>query len=299
MRHRSGFALAIHPWLAEGRPREAGGGPAEYPTMAVTDIDLATRFEAAKAIALEAGTLQKQRFLDRTGVGRAYDFKGHQDYLTATDGEVERLVRDRFLSAFPTDAMMGEEEGGTLGDMTWIVDPIDGTANFARGIPHFCISIGLAIGLEPAIGVIYNPMADELYAARVGHGATLNGEPIHVTDIDRPERASVEMGWSARVSFSTHLDIVRRITDTGMRVRHGGSGSLAIAYVAAGRVDGFVEAHINSWDVLAGIVLVKEAGGIVNDFVGDGIGLTVGNEILAATPGIATLLSNVSGVRLG
>ena len=260
--------------------------------------ELAARFEAAKAIALEAGDLQRRRFLDRSGVGRAYDFKGHQDYLTATDGEVERLVRARLNAAFPTDAVMGEEEGGAVGDLTWIIDPIDGTANFARGIPHFCISIGLAVGLTPAVGVIYNPMLDEMYAAMTGGGATLNGEPMHVTDIDRPEVASVEMGWSPRLPFSTHMEVVNRVAETGMRVRHGGSGSLGIAYVAAGRIDGFVEAHINSWDVLAGLVLVKEAGGVLNDFIGQGEGFKSGNAILAAAPGIAQVLSAASNIAL-
>jgi myo-inositol-1(or 4)-monophosphatase len=266
--------------------------------ISLTETDISARFEAARTIALEAGALQKTRFLDRSGVGRAYDFKGHQDYLTATDGEVERLVRARLNAAFPEDAVMGEEDGGEVGDVTWIIDPIDGTANFARGIPHFCISIGLAVGLIPTIGVIYNPMLDELYAAVLGHGATLNGEAMHVTDIDRPERASVEMGWSPRLPFATHMAICAKIAATGMRVRHGGSGSLAIAYVAAGRVEGFIEAHINSWDVLAGLVLVKEAGGVLNDFVGDGAGLKSGNPILAAAPGVAKLLSDTSGIAL-
>ena len=266
--------------------------------MTLTDADLMKRFETAKSIALEAGDLQRRRFLDRSGAGRAYDFKGHQDYLTATDGEVERLVRARLTDAFPDDAVMGEEEGGAIGDVTWIIDPIDGTANFARGVPHFCISIGLAVGLQPAVGVIYQPMLDELYAALAGHGATLNDERMHVTDIDKPAHASVEMGWSPRLPFATHLEIVKRVADTGMRIRHGGSGSLAIAYVAAGRAEGFIEAHINSWDVLAGLVLVKEAGGVLNDFVGDGSGLKSGNPILAANAGMARLLSEISGITL-
>jgi len=262
------------------------------------DIDLSKRYDLAKAIARQAGDLQRRRFLDRSGVGRAYDFKGHQDYLTATDGEVERLVRARLTEAFPGDAIMGEEEGGAVGDISWIIDPIDGTANFARGIPHFCISIGLAVGLKPAIGVIYNPMLDELYAAAAGEGATLNGETIRVTDIDRPDIASIEMGWSPRLPFATHMAIMQRVAATGVRVRHGGSGSLAIAYVAAGRIDGFIEAHINSWDVLAGLVLVAEAGGRLNDFVGDGSGLTSGNPILAVAPGIADVLCEASGIAL-
>ena len=258
--------------------------------------ELIARRNVAAAVAREAGMLQRRRFLDRSGVGRAFDFKGHQDYLTATDGEVERLVRGRLLEAFPQDAVMGEEDGGALGDVTWIIDPIDGTANFARGIPHFCVSIGLVANGVAEVGAIYQPMTDELYLAATGQGATLDGEPMRVTDIDRADRASVEIGWSPRVPFATHNVIINRVAALGMRIRHGGSGSMAMAYVACGRVDAFVEIHINSWDVLAGLVLVREAGGTLNDFIAGGRGLSEGNPILASAPGIAAMLSEASGI---
>ena len=107
------------------------------------DVERVKRWRVAEAVAREAGTLQKRRFLARTSDEVAYQFKGPQDYLTATDGEVERLVRKRLLAAFPTDTMLGEEGGGEISEFTWVVDPIDGTSNFARGIPHFCVSIAL------------------------------------------------------------------------------------------------------------------------------------------------------------
>ncbi len=261
-------------------------------------VELLARRDIAAAIAREAGLLQRRRFLDLSGAGRAYDFKGHQDYLTATDSEVERLVRARLSAAFPDDSIMGEEDGGAVGEVTWIIDPIDGTANFARGIPHFCISIGLAARGQAEVGVIYQPMTDELFLAATDLGATLDGMPMTVSGVDRADRASVEIGWSPRLPFATDQKFITAIADLGMRIRHGGSGSLAVAYVAAGRTDGFVEAHINSWDVLAGLVLVREAGGRLSDFIADGRGLVSGNEILACAPGIADILQQATGIAL-
>src|SRR5271170_6066649 len=137
------------------------------------------RLLIACAVAREAGALQKRRFLDRDAM--IFKFKGPQDYLTATDGEVEKLVRSRLLEAFPEDTFLGEEDGGQVSERTWVVDPIDGTSNFARGIPHFCVSIAFVLEGIASIGVIYQPILDELFAAAKGLGATLNGESIHTS----------------------------------------------------------------------------------------------------------------------
>ena len=263
----------------------------------MTPTELEHRLRVAEAVAREAGVLMRRRFLDRSGAGTAFTFKGHQDYLTQTDSEVERLVRKRLNSAFPGDTVIGEEDGGGASERTWVVDPIDGTANFARGVPHFCISIGLISDGEAVIGVIYAPMLDELYVAATGHGATLNGETMRVSTTDRADRARIEIGWSPRRPFEEHIVLVRRAFELGFGIQHGGSGSLGIAYVAAGRSDAFYEVHINSWDVLAGLVLVREAGGRVSDFLA-GDGLTKGNAILVATPGIADQVMAATGVTL-
>jgi myo-inositol-1(or 4)-monophosphatase len=257
--------------------------------------ELSLRLAVASAVAREAGALQRRRFYDRTGVGRAYDFKGHQDYLTATDTEVERLVRQRLSAIFPDDGIIGEEEGGVRKDVNWIIDPVDGTANFARGIPHFCISIGLAAANQGEIGVIYQPITDELFAGATGLGATLDGEPIHVSDIADPNRASIELGWSSRLPFDSHREIADAIAKLGMRINHCGSGALAMADVACGRSDGFIEKHIWPWDVIAGYVLVREAGGRQNDYEDGGRGLIEGNLILAAAPGIAGFIEQATG----
>lgn len=256
------------------------------------------RFLVACAVAREAGSLQKRRFLDREAqLQTPYKFKGPQDYITATDGEVEKLVRGRLLEAFPEDSFLGEEDGGQVSDRTWVVDPIDGTSNFARGIAHFCVSIAFVHEGAASIGVIYQPMSDELFAAATGFGATLNGEPIQVSKTTRLDQSLLEVGRASRQPQATYLAMLDKVMQTGAGIRGAGSGALAVANVACGRVDACFETHMYSWDCLAGLVLVKEAGGRVNDFLA-GNGLLKGNAIFASAPGIAEELAQVVAVSL-
>ncbi|MGC9957748.1 inositol monophosphatase family protein, partial [Roseiarcus sp.] len=139
------------------------------------------------------------------------------------------------------------------------------------------------------VGVIYNPMLDELFAARRGGGARLNGAPISASLAASLANASVEVGWNSRAGFGQYVDLLSRVASTGASPSRTGSGALAIAYVAAGRSDGFVEHHINAWDCLAGILLVSEAGGYVSDFL-KGDGLTRGNPLIASAPGVKDAL---------
>lgn len=248
----------------------------------------------AVTVAHEAGALMRERYLNRSPDGFA--FKGRHDFITAVDGEVERLVGARLASAFPKDGMIGEEGASRPGERVWIVDPIDGTANFARGIGHFCISIALVAGGRTAVGVIYDPMRDETFAARRGGGATLNGAPMRVSGVTDMNRASIECGWSTREPVSRYVEIVAKVMELGGGLYRCGSGALGMAYVAAGRIDGYCELHINAWDVLAGHLLVEEAGGRCSDFLA-GDGLTKGNPILGATPHLYDVLSAATGVR--
>ena len=261
----------------------------------MSDIFVENRLLIACAIAREAGALQKRRFLDRDKV--AFQFKGPQDYLTATDGEVERLVRGRLLAAFPEDTVLGEEDGGQVSDATWVVDPIDGTSNFARGIPQFCVTLAFVHQGVAKIGVIYQPMTDELFAAAKGLGATLNGEPIHVAKTTTLNQSLIEVGRASRQPQGPYLAMLDKVMNAGMAIRGAGSGALAVANVASGRVDGCYETHMYAWDCLAGLVMVEEAGGRVNDFL-RGNGLTKGNPIFAAAPGIAEALSKLVGEPL-
>jgi myo-inositol-1(or 4)-monophosphatase len=253
-----------------------------------SDLGLDLRLLAATAIAREAGALAKRHFQARPKALQL-DFKGDQDYISAVDAEVEALIRTRLHDAFPEDSFYGEEGGGEFGDQVWVVDPVDGTANFMRGIPLFCVSIAFVRDGQAMIGIIYDPVHDELYAAGRGKGATLDGRPMRVSGLADVRQATIEVGWSTRLPAIRYTALVQTLKEAGAGVRRGGSGALALAYVADGRIDGYCELHMNSWDALAGLVLVQEAGGRTNDFLADD-GLRQGNPILACTPALARLL---------
>ena len=255
----------------------------------MADRELDVRLLAACAIAREAGGLARRHFQARPAALQL-DFKGDQDYVSATDAEVETLIRRRLEDAFPDDSFYGEEGGGAFGRDAWLVDPIDGTANFMRGIPMFCVSIAFVRDGRGEIGVIYDPVHDELYGARRGAGASLDGAPIGVSGLTDIRQATIEAGWSTRLPPDPYAALVLSLKQEGAGVRRGGSGALALAYVAAGRIDAYCELHMNAWDALAGLVLVEEAGGWVSDFLA-GDGLTRGNPILACTPALADVLA--------
>ena len=253
---------------------------------ASTLIDM--RLLAAQAVAREAGAMARRRFLDQSFT---IGFKGPQDFLTEVDGETETFIAERLLEIFPSDGFIGEEskarpagEGGAA----WVVDPIDGTANFARGVPHFCVSIA-SVADKVEVGVIYDPMRDELFSSRRGGGARLNGALMRASAASELANSAIEVGWNTRAGPEQFVDLLLRVASTGASPSRTGSGALALAYVAAGRRDGFVEHHINAWDCLAGILLVTEAGGYVNDFL-RGDGLTKGNPLVACAPGVKDAL---------
>lgn len=242
------------------------------------------RFLVACAIAREAGQLIRTRFLARDDA-LSFRFKGPQDYLTETDAEVERLIAARLAASFPDDAFFGEESGGEMSDSVWIVDPIDGTADFARGVPYFCVSIAFVHRGKAEIGVLYDPMLDELFAARRGHGATVNGQAINVSAIADIRQSVVELGWSSRVPFEPYAKVLDKLHSLGAGVKRRGSGALGMAYVAMGRQDAYCELHINAWDAAAAVLIVEEAGGWVNDFLTKEC-FTQGNQVIACTPGL-------------
>jgi myo-inositol-1(or 4)-monophosphatase len=261
----------------------------------MNDPAIEARYLAALGMAQEAGALALSYFanLEKLGIS----MKGEQDWLTAADGAVEAFLRERVAAAFPGDGVKGEEMGGGDAENLWIVDPIDGTANFAHAHPLWCISIGFLRKGAPEIGVIAAPAMGETYAARRGYGATRNGRPISVSAIDDLRKAAVEVGWSTRRPAAGYQKIVKAVMDAGAAPKRCGSGALGLAFVADGRSEGYLELHINSWDVAAGIVIVSEAGGVVNDFFA-GEGLMQGNPILAAPPALAGALAELSGIAL-
>ena len=248
------------------------------------------RLARACELVREAGTLALASFRDAS---LAIESKGVQDYVTAVDRAVEDLIVDRLHAEFPGDGFLGEEGGRRAGaaddHALWVIDPIDGTANYARGLPLWCISVALVYAGEIAFGLIFNPVSDEFYCAVRGQGATCNGQPIRVSAVHSPTSARIGMGFSYRRPPALHVQGIGRLLDAHCEYRRLGSAALGLAFVADGRFDGYWEMHINSWDVLAGICLVREAGGWVNDFLA-GDGLFGGNPILACTPGLQTFL---------
>jgi len=222
--------------------------------------------------------------------------KGPQDVVTAADGEVERSIVAALGAAFPGDVFLGEEDGGTGGDQCWVIDPIDGTANFARSLPHWCVALAFVAAGRTQIGVIYDPNSDLLYSARRDAGARRNNVPICVSTTGDPAHASVDIGYSRRTGIDDFGRIMTRLLEKGVNVTQGGSAALGLARVADGRLDGYAERHLYAWDALAGLLLVEEAGGRVNAFL-DGDGMTSGNETIAATPALYAAIASALETR--
>lgn len=253
-------------------------------------MTVADRFAFAGRLAREAGAIAQRGF----GTSAA-TMKGRHDVVTEMDAALERHIRAAIAAAFPGDAVIGEEEGGAAGARLWIVDPIDGTANYARGIPHYCVSIGYLEDGVPTVGAIHDPVHDWLYLAGRGRGAWLNEAPMAVSPCDDLAAATVECGWSTRRPNADYLAMVSRVLAAGGQFRRAGSGALGLADVAAGRSEGYCELHINSWDCAAGIVLVREAGGRTSDFFA-GEGLTRGNALIATNAALCAKLADVVGI---
>jgi myo-inositol-1(or 4)-monophosphatase len=263
-----------------------------------TAQDLDLRVKAARRIAEEAAAVGLRYFRD--GAGLSVTAKGVQDIVSNADRDIESLVRGRLAAAFPGDAFLGEEsgrgDGADPGSGVWVVDPIDGTDNFVRGIAGWCVSIAYVVGREIEIGVICDPLAGELYLARRGAGATMNGVPLAPRRVSGFQEGIVGMGYSLRRPPEPTLKVFAGLLAAQGMYQRTGSGALMIAYVASGRYIGYFEAHINAWDCLAGVALVRESGGWASDFLA-GNGLHSGNPLAAAAPGLEDAMRRLTGLQ--
>ena len=200
--------------------------------------------------------------------------KGPGDFVTASDKKVEKILIEELQKARPTYSILSEEVGKINNDESfkWIIDPIDGTANFLHGIPHFAISIGLEHEQEIVCGIIYDPIKDEMFVAEKGQGSYLNNQRMRVSSRSKLEDCIIFTGGPKREAENKEL-VLKEYNNFSSKVlipiRKLGSASLDMAYVAAGRCDGFWQRNLNYWDIAAGIILVKEAGGFVTDFKGN------------------------------
>lgn len=261
--------------------------------LPTTDPEL--RLAAAAAVAREAGALALRRFRARDRL--AIERKGLQDLVSEADREVEALIRGRLGALFPEDGFLGEEGGhARRGAATWVVDPIDGTWCFLNGIGAWCVSLAAVRDGRIELGVVLDPCAGELFAARAGGGATLDGAPIRVADAASLADGTLGVGFSHRSRPEDVAPIFGRLLEAGGMYHRHGSGALALAWVACGRLIGYLEPHMNSWDALAGLLLVEEAGGRVLDFLA-GDGLLAGNRVLATAPGVHEPVRALAGWR--
>lgn len=243
-----------------------------------------TRYlEAARAVAREAGDIHRRDFNRKGGVS----FKGEIDLITETDTASQTLIHNRLAAQFPGHDFLGEEGLRSLSgaEFRWVIDPLDGTTNFAHRFPWFCVSIGLEHRGALVVGVVYNAISNELFSAEAGGGAFLNGEPIHVSSIDDIGRGLLATGFpydirESRTNIATH----DRVLIASQAVRRCGSAAIDLCYVACGRFEAFWELKLNPWDTAAGLVVLAEAGGRATDF--DGRPADIYHPVLCASNGL-------------
>ncbi len=241
----------------------------------------------AKEVALRAGHF----LMENLGKSRGVNYKGsgHFNPVSAVDIGAERIIVDAVGSAFPEHNIVAEEKGGAAQSAyTWLIDPLDGTINYLHGYPHFCISLALIYKGELVLGVIYNPVLDEMFSALNGEGAHLNDRIIRVSKEDQVSKSLFSVGLpNERNSrdFQDNLECFGLLAMTGQAVRRAGSTALSLCNVACGRFDGFCVIANEVWDYAAGVLLVREAGGVVTDFEGQSFRIPASRNRLLATNG--------------
>lgn len=239
---------------------------------------------------------------ERVSGAREIQFKGEVDLVTDADREAEEMIAAALRDAYPDFRLSGEEgaEGALASDYGWLIDPIDGTTNFAHGYPHFAVSICLEYRGEPVVGAIHDPMRDELFVGAKGLGATLNGRPISVSTVGDVRQALLATGFSYDIANrGEQAALWLFFNDAVQGARRDGAAALNMAWVAAGRLDAYYEKPVNAWDIGAGVVIAREAGATVSsmdggDFVLDANEVVCTNGVIheVVTAGISDVLRN-------
>jgi myo-inositol-1(or 4)-monophosphatase len=259
------------------------------------------RYAFARSVARLAGTLAHDYWRDRERL--TVELKGPQDFVSHADRDVEALLRREITAAFPADAFLGEETAASFTgplDRCWIVDPIDGTHNFLRGVPYWNVAIAYVEAGEAQIGVVFDPVHDELYRAERGGAAWCDGamgsRQLHVSGRTELPGAFVALGHHDRAPSDHHLEIRRRMMVEGISMRNFGAGALQLAQVASGRLDGFIELQLSIWDAIGALLIVREAGGRTAPFMPSPT--TAKAPCLASTPGVFGALARLSGITI-
>lgn len=259
------------------------------------DDPIAARLRVAETAARAAAAHALALFHDRSAltIETKHDAL---DMVSRADREAEEIIRAHVGAAFPEDGFMGEEGGAQAGTsgLTWVMDPIDGTVPFVSGFPHWCVVIAIQAGDTTEAGVIYQPIGDEMFTARDGHGAALNGKSLCIGADIRLTNRLTGVGASHRTSPEHVAEIIHGLMAANGMFYRNGSGALMLASVAAGRLAGYYEPHMNPWDCLAGLLLVREADGVTLPFP-PGAALGDGGVVLAAAPAAWSDLARITG----
>ena len=225
--------------------------------------------ETAIAAARVAGAMQKQRY----GGAFTINYKGETDLVTEVDQICEELIVETIRTRHPEHDVLAEENeyASLRSGFTWVIDPLDGTTNFAHGIPWFCVSIALEIEDVVTVGVVYHPMMEQLFTVVKGEGAFLNGERLNVSVRTPLRQCLLATGfpYDRSIDPDTNFENFIKFQKSARAVRRFGAAALDLAYVATGRLDGFWESNLQPWDVAAGALLVSEAGGLVTGYAGE------------------------------
>jgi myo-inositol-1(or 4)-monophosphatase len=253
------------------------------------------RFDFTQNLIVEAGELALQYFANVSEL--SITSKGAQDMVSEADLAVEALIRERLMTAYPGDAYLGEETGhapGSGDSGIWVVDPIDGTQPFLSGLSSWCVSIAYVRGNDVLLGMVNNPVARQLFIGGVGRAAELNGRPIAPREARSLGDGLTFLGYNPRLRPEQVVPVLDRLLRAGGMFVRSGSGALGLCDVACGRLIGYVEAHINSWDCLGALAVCKSAGARVSDYLSHD-GLLKGGPIVAGSPQVYDELVAVLG----
>ncbi len=260
--------------------------------------DIERRFSAAIKITEAAAQTALEFFNQRDAL--VIESKGTQDWVSNADKDVETEIRAALSAQFPDDSIVGEEHDNISGSSpyTWIIDPIDGTSSFVNAMPGWCVVIACVCDNETVIGVIVDPVVKETYSACKGGPATMNGAPINVSKASSLTDGSVAVGHCARHGAEHTLRYVENLVASGGIFYRIGSGALMLAYVASGRLLGYIELHMNAWDCVAGLFIIQQAGGIVKPFEMPNM-IASGGQVLTGAPGVYDQICGLETAKNG
>jgi myo-inositol-1(or 4)-monophosphatase len=258
------------------------------------------KFETANflSIAWEAATVAGALIRKHWQEPKNIDYKGAIDLVTSVDRQCERRIVEVLRSYFPNHSILAEEETdwvGTEGSHRWIIDPLDGTTNFAHSYPQFCVSIALECDGQVILGLVYDPLREECFKAVKGEGATLNGSAIRISGVRELDKALLATGfpYDQREKADFYLSFFKAFMTRSQGIRRNGSAALDLCYVACGRIDGFWELKLRPWDTAAGALIVEEAGGRLSDLSGNQFSIR-GDETLASNGAIHDEMVNAA-----